>query len=179
MLKVQQTKFSVYLTKGNKLGKVMSNTPEILPWSEKYLTGIPEIDEQHKRLVHLVNLLATSITNQPDISYMNYIFTELTEYSMYHFQTEEDIWHEFFADDSWEAEHEEEHNNFVSVIISLEKEENTKPLGEVLENALSFLTHWLAHHILESDKRMAQVALAVQSGLSLEQAKQQANQNME
>lgn len=156
----------------------MNESLEILPWCEHYLTGIPEIDEQHKRLVHLVNVLADSLTNQPDITNLNYIFTELAEYAMYHFQTEEDVWHQFLAGDPWEAEHELEHNSFVSIIIKLENEENSKPLGEVLENVLIFLTHWLSSHILESDKRLAKAVLAVQSGMSLEQAKQQAEQDM-
>ncbi len=97
---------------------------------------------------------------------------------MYHFKTEEDLWHQFLADDSWEADLKIEHINFVSVMIRLEDEGNGKPIGEAIENIRSFLTHWLAIHILESDKRMAKVVLAVQLGMFLEQAKQQANQDM-
>ena len=156
----------------------MTQLPENITWDSRFLTGIEEIDEQHKRLVHLVNLLGSNLSNQPDINYLNYIFTELVDYSMHHFQTEEEVWHRFLAEDPLEAEHEKEHNNFVSVIIRLEKEENSKPLGEVLENIFSFLTDWLVHHILESDMRLAKLVLAMQSGLSLEQAKLQENQSM-
>jgi diguanylate cyclase (GGDEF)-like protein/PAS domain S-box-containing protein len=66
----------------------------------------------------------------------------------------------------------------VSDVLRLKNEENSRPLHDVLEDVLSFLTHWLAFHILESDKHMAKVSLAVQSGASLEQAKQQAHQEM-
>jgi len=149
----------------------MDKSIEVLDWSENLVTGIPEIDEQHKRLVYLVNVLATNVANQPDINYLNYIFTELAEYAMYHFQTEENVWHEFLAHDPWETRHRMEHKRFVSIMIRLEDVENSKPLGAVLEDILSFLTHWLKSHILESDKQLAKVVLAVQSGMSLEQAK--------
>ena len=153
----------------------MNKLNGILRWNENYFTGIAELDEQHKRLVHLVNLLADDIANEPDINYLNYIFTELAEYSMYHFQTEENIWHQYFPDDPWEEGHEREHSHFISMIIKLEKEEQSKPLDQVLANVLSFLADWLSNHILQSDKRMAKAVLAMQSGLSLEQAKQLAN----
>ena len=45
--------------------------------------------------------------------------------------------------------------------------------NEVTEDILSYLANWLAFHILESDKRMAKVVLAVQSGLPLDQAKKE------
>jgi hemerythrin-like metal-binding protein len=160
------------------LDNVMNEFNAILIWDENYFTGIPEIDEQHKRLVHLVNLLADSIANEPDINYLNYIFTELAEYSMYHFQTEENIWHQYLPDDPWEIGHEMEHSSFISIIIKLEKEEQSNPLDQVLKNVLLFLTDWLSNHILQSDKRMAKAVLARQSGLSLVQAKLLASQEM-
>jgi len=160
------------------VGSVMNEFSAILIWGENYFTGIPEIDEQHKRLVHLVNLLADSIANEPDINYLNYIFTELAEYSMYHFQTEENIWHQYFPNDPWEDGHELEHSHFVSIIIKLEKEEQSKPLDQVLGSVLSFLTNWLSNHILKSDMRMAKAVLAMKSGLLLEQAKLRADQEM-
>ncbi|CAG1022472.1 partial putative signaling protein, partial [Patescibacteria group bacterium] len=50
---------------------------------------------------------------------------------------------------------------------------------EVVEDALSFLTHWLAFHILDSDKRMSKTVLAmIQSNCSIEEAKQQADLQM-
>jgi len=42
-------------------------------------------------------------------------------------------------------------------------------LDEVLGGILGFLTHWLAYHILDTDKRMAKVVLALDAGYPLEQ----------
>ena len=156
----------------------MHESLEIFPWNENFATGIPQIDEQHNRLVHLLNVLAGGLAHRVDILDLNNIFNELAEYAVYHFQTEENTWHQFLEGDAWEAAHKKSHESFVSDVLRLKEEENSRPLHDVLEDVLSFLTHWLAFHILESDKRMAKVSLAVQSGASLEQAKQQAHQEM-
>ncbi len=44
----------------------------------------------------------------------------------------------------------------------------------MLEDVLIFLCHWLAYHILQSDKQIGLVALSVQSGMSIAQAKDKA-----
>jgi diguanylate cyclase (GGDEF)-like protein/hemerythrin-like metal-binding protein/PAS domain S-box-containing protein len=156
----------------------MNESLEIFPWNENLATGIPQIDEQHKRLVHLLNMLASGLVYKADTLDLNNIFNELTEYAVYHFQTEESTWHHFLAGDTWETAHKKSHESFVADVIKLKEEENSRPLHDVLEDVLSFLTHWLAFHILESDKRMTKVVLAVQSGMPLEQAKQLAHQEM-
>ena len=53
------------------------------------------------------------------------------------------------------------------------------PPGDVIAAITSFLTHWLAHHILDNDKRLAKVVLAMDSGQTLEQARQAASHPME
>jgi signal transduction histidine kinase len=63
-------------------------------------------------------------------------------------------------------------------IIRLKAEENIKPLDDVIEDIVKYLTHWLAFHIMESDKRMAKVVLILFTGASLELAKELANQEM-
>ena len=156
----------------------MNELLEIFPWNENFATGFPQIDEQHQRLVQLLNRLASSLAYQSDIHTLSNIFNELAEYAVYHFQTEENVWHQFLAGDAWEAAHKKAHENFVSDVLRLKDEEKSKSLSEVFEEVVSFLTHWLVFHILETDKRMSMVALAVQSGMPLEQAKQHANQQM-
>ncbi len=152
---------------------------EVFPWNKNFETGILQIDEQHKRLVNLLNLLANHLAYQSDMSLLNTIFNELTEYSVYHFQTEEEIWQQFFADDDWKIQHKHDHDSFVETILRLKNEKGIKTFEEIMADILSFLTHWLAFHILDSDKRMAKTVLAmVTSDLPLIQAKQQAEQQM-
>ncbi|MEI7457118.1 MAG: bacteriohemerythrin [Nitrosomonadales bacterium] len=151
---------------------------EVFPWSDNFSTGIPLIDEQHKRLIHLINLLACGLAYQSDTTELDRIFSELADYAAYHFKTEEAVWHTHLADDEWEVEHKISHNRFVADLLELKSNKNKATANETLKDILSFLTHWLAFHILESDKHMSKVALALQAGMTLTDAKLQASADM-
>jgi diguanylate cyclase (GGDEF)-like protein/hemerythrin-like metal-binding protein/PAS domain S-box-containing protein len=151
---------------------------EVFPWNKNFEVGVPLIDEQHQRLVELLNVLAGHLAYQSDMPTLSNVFNELVEYTVYHFSAEEKIWHEFFPEDSWEINHKGDHSNFLDKVNTLMGEENIRPSDEVIEGILKFLTQWLAFHILDTDMRMAKVVLAVQSGVPLIQAKEQADQEM-
>ena len=146
---------------------------EIFPWDENFFTGISKIDEQHRQLVYLLNLLASHLSHQSDFDLLNDVFNQLTEYALYHFQTEEAIWHEYLPQDAWEEDHKRSHESFIESVINLKTENKTKPFDKVAEDVLLLLTQWLVYHILDTDMRMAKVVLRMQSGASLEVAKQQ------
>lgn len=153
-------------------------TAEIFPWNKNLEIGIQQIDDQHKKLVQLLNMLACQFGHQTNTTIVNTVLNDLTEYVSYHFQTEEKIWEQYFHGDDWEATHVQEHINFVSTLSKIKNEKSAKPLDVVIEEILLFLTHWLALHILENDKRLALVVVSLQSGLSLEKAKKHANEAM-
>jgi len=155
----------------NSLVDATNESLEIFAWNESFSTGIPQIDEQHKQLVHLINVLASSIASKAGMPALDKIFNELAEYALYHFKTEETIWHEYLDGDALEASHNLVHQSFISEVTRLKAVEGAKTQNEVVENILSFLTNWLAFHILDSDKRMAMVVVAMQSGMTLEKAK--------
>jgi hemerythrin-like metal-binding protein len=152
--------------------KPKSESLEIFAWNESFTTGISLIDEQHKQLVQLINGLAKSIASKADLPELNKVFGELADYAVYHFQTEETIWHQYLAGDALETTHNRVHEGFITDVLKLKINDSLKPQEEVVEEILSFLVNWLAFHILESDKRMAMVVLAMRSGMSLAKAKQ-------
>lgn len=154
------------------------NSIDIFPWNEGFSTGVSIIDDQHKQLIQLLNLLASHVAYQTDIPALNNIFDQLADYAIYHFKTEEAIWHEYFPEDSLETNHKDIHSSFISTITSLKNNENSEPINIVTEKLLSFLTSWLASHILETDRFMALTVLALQSGMSMESAKKQASDRM-
>ena len=145
---------------------------EIFTWNDTFLTGIPEIDVQHRQLVNLINLLADSLIIKLAAPELDKIFNELTDYAAYHFQTEERIWHKYLGGDALEEAHNRIHNSFIHEVQRLKNSEDVRGNEVAVENVLVFLTNWLAFHILDSDKRMAMVVLAMQSGMTLEKAKQ-------
>ncbi len=152
---------------------------EIFPWNDNFATGIVEVDAQHMRLIKLLNVLVGHLAFNADAPTLNKIFDELKDYTVVHFSTEERLWHEFFKDDPWEAWHRDAHSDFVAKVLEIKQQDTKLPTDIVIASIVSFLTRWLALHIIESDKRMAKVVLALPSGISLEHAKEQANKEME
>jgi hemerythrin-like metal-binding protein len=151
---------------------------EIFPWNQNFETGIPEIDQQHRTLVDLLNQLVSHLAYRSDLPALNDIFQQLKDYTVVHFRDEERIWHQYFDGDPWEERHHQAHANFVDEVIRLKAEEETKPIDDVVEDIVGFLTHWLALHIIESDRRYAKVVLALRTGVDMEEAKRQANEAM-
>jgi len=154
------------------------NSIDIFPWNEGFSTGLSIIDDQHKELIHLLNLLASHVAYKTDILALNSIFDRLADYAIYHFKTEESIWHEYFPEDSLETNHKNIHSSFISTVTSLKNNEKAEPINIVIEKLLSFLTSWLASHILETDRFMALTVLALKSGMSMQAAKKQASDRM-
>ncbi len=143
---------------------------EIFPWNDNLNTGVANIDEQHQKLVQLLNRLASDVEFQSDRSSDNLILNELADYAVYHFQTEEALWRKYLSGDVLETAHKDTHNGFVSTVLRLKAEPETggeRRYGDLI----SFLTRWLLVHILTDDRYIALVVCAMQSGMTLEAAK--------
>lgn len=156
----------------------MMETVDIFPWEDSFCTGIELIDTQHRKLVELLNLLASRMAFRSDDIEVGEIFDGLLEYASYHFASEEAIWAEHLAGEEMEAAHQETHSGFVEKIVALRQELNGGQIDRVAEEALGFLARWLASHILENDRYMAAVVLALGEGKNLAAAKQQASEKM-
>ena len=151
---------------------------EIFPWNDHFNTGLITVDEQHKKLVAILNNLARNIANNSSKDDLASIFEELSNYTIYHFETEEAIWHEYLPNDFLDKEHQKIHENFVDTIKRLKDEQSKKPVFELAQETLSFLVNWLASHILNMDRYMAYMVFALRDGLSLDAAKQDAKEKM-
>ena len=156
----------------------MLETVEIFPWNANFETGIPEIDSQHRRLVDLLNRLVTHLAFRAEAPALNAVFEELKAYTLIHFCDEEAIWAAELGDADWAPAHARSHAGFVEEVLRLKAEENVKPLDDVIEDIVGFLTHWLALHIIDADKRLAKAVFARREGLSIEDAKRRADDEM-
>ena len=151
---------------------------EIFPWNKNFETGIEIIDEQHRKLVDILNSLAGHLANRSGDVIMNDIFDELANYADYHFKSEEKIWNEHFKDDDWSIEHHKTHGSFLDDVIEIKNNKDEKPLDDVVYDIVSFLSKWLAYHILDTDKRLAIAVREIISGLEMQEAKRVATEEM-
>jgi hemerythrin-like metal-binding protein/PAS domain S-box-containing protein len=151
---------------------------DIFPWDKNFETGIATVDEQHQELVRILNQLAAHLANMSSPVTLNQVFAGLAAYADHHFKTEEDIWSAYLAEDDWRFGHERAHRSFIEQVIELKKLEGERPLYDVVQEIVAFLSRWLALHILDSDKRMAMAVRAIEAGADIAEAKRQADKLM-
>ncbi|GGF67074.1 GGDEF domain-containing protein [Terasakiella brassicae] len=150
---------------------------EVFPWNKNFETGVEVIDEQHKKLVDLLNELANSLVRE-DMSQVNDAFAQLADYAHYHFEQEEAIWSNYLGDDSWFISHQLSHSSFLPRVLELKGIEGDSPSQDVVEAVVKFLIRWLAFHIIDDDKRLALVVTSMDAGSTLEEAKVLADRKM-
>lgn len=149
---------------------------EVFPWNKNLELGIEIIDEQHKKLVSLLNQLAIHISVGTSHLELDNLFKELTDYADYHFKTEEAIWEKNLKNDISVVNHHDDHSSFVEKIMIIYNKSSSN--ANVIEELLKFLITWLALHILDSDKRMSLVLFALNDGCDIDCAKIKAQEQM-
>lgn len=150
---------------------------EIFPWNEHFHTGLDVIDAQHRRLVALLNELASHFAFGRATQSFDTLLAALADYAAYHFATEEAIWRDALSDGDEFAAHLRAHAGFTSFV------EGKRALGTLADEAqaaevLEFLVRWLAAHILESDRRLAYAVLLRREGLPPDEALRRADDRM-
>jgi hemerythrin len=138
---------------------------KLIDWNTKFETGIIEVDQQHKFLVELINHFGLLVSQQKvDHKHLEQVFSELLDYTRYHFQEEEKIIYDAGIDSRHVETHVKEHRGFVDEIKRLYGD---KGLLEVAGNNLfEFLVSWLIFHILDSDARMSKQLRLLEAGSS-------------
>ncbi len=63
----------------------------LVRWQETYETKIKVIDEQHKKLVSLINELYSAFLQRAGRDEYGKIITEMLDYTVYHFKAEESL----------------------------------------------------------------------------------------
>lgn len=150
---------------------------DIFVWSGKYQVGIAKVDLQHKKLVTLINTVANKLAEQADAASLIKVLDELASYANYHFKTEENLMLESGVDREFEATHRASHVGFVQEVTRARNAACNNPL-QVSTQTLTFLSRWLILHILGTDMRMANEIIALEKGLTPDQARVRAKEKM-
>lgn len=142
-------------------------------WNQCFVTGLVGVDNQHHRLVDLINRFGEIVTRPGGASSADIrkVFAELAHYAVYHFNEEEALMESCGIDPRHIATHRGNHASFLDEVTRM-NECVTTGNHDAAKSLLEFLTHWLAYHILGMDQIMARQMSAIQSGLSPEAAYQ-------
>jgi len=120
----------------------------IFEWSDQLRTGIETIDEQHLKLVDLVNALADAMRAGKGKDLIGTVLGELKEYTEYHFGFEEAA----FAKHGFPgaAAHAKSHAELVGKIDDLAERYSRGVIGISID-ILNFLVEWVKGHIMRED----------------------------
>ena len=122
----------------------------LIQWAQKYVVGIPEIDEQHQSLIQLTNTLYDMMRRHEANEKVTVVLDELFKYAATHFSTEEKLMRARQYPDS--INHIREHKNFTARVqtwLTDFKAGRTTLSVEIL----TFLNGWIGGHILDCDRK--------------------------
>jgi len=118
-------------------------------WDNKLKTNITICDQQHEKLISLLNELHDSMKSGKDKDVIGNTLNELIAYTFYHFQTEETLLeqNEFPYLNNHKAEHAYLTNQVKDLKARYER-------GEIILTieVLTFLKDWVVDHIIGVDK---------------------------
>lgn len=122
---------------------------KLVEWSDDLSVGIEEIDEQHKKLVALLNQMNDAIHEHRGSAVTRGILNDLGEYTRVHFATEESLMHA--TEYPGYEEHKRQHDDLIEQLKDLQVKLDAGSHSISFE-LLHFLKVWLTKHIIESDK---------------------------
>jgi hemerythrin-like metal-binding protein len=120
-------------------------------WGETLSVDVDEIDDDHRRLVELFNILNHAVVEDNETDYVDAVLDELISGTVWHFRHEERLMLKHGYDGL--EEHKAEHEDLIDSAKQLQQKYLQR--GKQLSNEdIDYLEHWLTGHILSADKDM-------------------------
>jgi hemerythrin-like metal-binding protein len=120
-------------------------------WGSILSVGVDEIDEDHRKLVNIFNILNHAVAEGESPDYLAAVLEELINCTVWHFSHEERL----MLKHSYEGL--EEHRAVHQKLIKSAKELQQKLLRDdksMVDEDIVYLERWLTEHILTEDLRL-------------------------
>ncbi len=124
-----------------------------IEWESSFSVNVPEIDEQHKKWIKIINELHDVMVDgnlKEVIEAPGKALTEMRDYTRHHFLSEEEFMKKINYPDF--SSHKQIHDKFYVEVNQLYLDVTE---GKTVLNTetMSMLTTWLRDHILKEDKK--------------------------
>jgi hemerythrin len=122
----------------------------MIEWDDKYSVGLSIIDEEHKKLIGLLNKAIFAKGHNDNPEEIRELLRKMFSYAMMHFRTEEAYMKEFNYPER--QDHKEEHQDFSTETIAYH-DKLIKGDYQIANEILEYLKWWLVNHIQGTDKK--------------------------
>ncbi len=142
----------------NQIKDESSDLPEpgnpLIGKNKTLLTGIEEMDEQHQRIIDMVNDIFEAFRNNAKRANIKESLKTLIDYSSWHFSNEERYFEEF----GFEAKeaHKKSHNEFTSELQKFSKSYD-KGRAQNYEAFMLYVKHWIESHFANDDQKYVEL----------------------
>lgn len=131
----------------------------LLSWGSLFETKITEIDNQHKKLVDLLNQVHDAVQKKKGQEIMAKALTDLVNYTKSHFDTEEKYMKQYGYPEF--EQHLKQHQDLSKKVADFQQKYAKSSNDPLLVQELSiFLKSWLTNHIVGTDKKYAPFLLS-------------------
>lgn len=125
----------------------------LIEWADEYSVDVPEMDDQHRKLIGLINDLHDAMRSGKGKDSIDRILKELVDYSNIHFTAEEDLIkaHGYTG----YQRQKESHAELTRKVLDFQSKFRDRQAVLTVE-LMSFLKDWLIVHIVGMDKQYGQ-----------------------
>jgi len=119
-------------------------------WKDSYSVGVDTIDDDHKKLLGMINQLQAAAHYKTDEEIVEQVLNQLVDYTKYHFCREEEMMRKCNYPDF--EEHKKQHDEMilqVSSYINDYRIDRTR----TIEDVAVYLKTWLVTHINGTDQK--------------------------
>ena len=123
---------------------------KMIEWEDKFSLGISIIDEEHKKLIGILNKAILAKEHDVNTEEIKEVLREMNNYTITHFTTEEAYMKAFNYPEY--QDHKEEHRVFSTEIIAYTYKV-IKGDYQIISEIIEYLKQWLVNHIQVTDKK--------------------------
>lgn len=124
-----------------------------LVWDKTLSVAVDEIDEDHRRLVELLNIFSRSVAEGESPEYRAAVLDELIACTVWHFRHEERLMLKYHYPAF--TGHKNEHQELIKSASAFQQKYRQDG-GKMSEADFEYLEHWLTEHILVVDMKLGE-----------------------
>ena len=124
-----------------------------LVWSDELSVNISSFDNEHKRLLEMLNKLNDAMSQGHGQKVIAGILSELANYTKTHFKHEEDAM--LKCNYPGLAEQRSQHTDFINKLQDMQNQYNSGNMTLSIQ-VFNFLVSWVQNHIKKTDKNYSE-----------------------